>query len=187
MTSRQSSSPIGGEGNPPNYARQHRDRISHIHQDRLNQSPSKKSLPPLAVGWPLTQPNHPFSLGGKSCVLTLMNIIPEFPMKNNKFLYGVSSKLNRFCVYMYGYKKIQGFLWKRCWLKNWCMWGFTPNLQKVAEIFCLQSAFEWNWDNQTCSNRTIYMDWRAFLVGSRHISVRFYVCKTTRRASDVLY
>ena len=27
---------------------------------------------------------------------------------------------------MYGYKKIQGFLWKLCWLKNWRMWGFTP-------------------------------------------------------------
>ena len=32
------------------------------------------------------------------------------------------------CVYMYGYKKIQGFLWKFCWLKNWRMWGFTPKI-----------------------------------------------------------
>ena len=27
---------------------------------------------------------------------------------------------------MYSYKKIQGFLWKLCWLKNWRMWGSTP-------------------------------------------------------------
>ena len=45
------------------------------------QSPSQKSLPPLAVGWPLTQPNHPFSLGRKCCVLTLVNIIPKFLKK----------------------------------------------------------------------------------------------------------
>ena len=29
-------------------------------------------------------------------------------------------------VYMYSYKRIQGFLWKQCWLKILRMSGFTP-------------------------------------------------------------
>ena len=33
---------------------------------------------------------------------------------------------------------------------------------------------------------TIFVYRRAFPVGSRHISVRFYVCETTRRASAAL-
>ena len=40
-----------------------------------------------------------------------------------------------------------------------------------------------------CSFRLIQlisMYWRAFAVGSRHISVRFYVCETTRCASAAL-
>ena len=94
---------------------------------RHRQSPSKKSLPPLAVGWPLTQPNHPFSLGRTCCVLTLVNIIPKFPMKKShvsvRFIIEIQHIL---CVYMYSYKKIQDFLRKLCWLKNWRMWGFTP-------------------------------------------------------------
>ena len=50
------------------------------------QTPSKKSLSPLAAGWPLIQPNHPSSLSRTCCVLTQVNIIPKFPMKNHKFL-----------------------------------------------------------------------------------------------------
>ena len=40
-----------------------------------------------------------------------------------------------------------------------------------------------------CSFRLIwpiFMYWRAFAVGSRHISVRFYVCETTRSVSVAL-
>ena len=61
---------------------------------------SKKSLPPLVVGWPLTQPNHQFSLGRTFCVVTLVNIIPKFPMKNSKFLWDLSSKFNRLYLFM---------------------------------------------------------------------------------------
>ena len=55
-----------------------------------------QSLPPLAGGWPLTQPNYHFSLGGKSCALTPLNRIPNFPKKKHKFLSDLSSKSSTF-------------------------------------------------------------------------------------------
>ena len=57
---------------------------------------------------------------------------------------------------------------------------------------------EWPWENKTpilwyvrgkCPFGLIWpigIYWRAILVRSRHISVRFYVCETTRCVSDVL-
>ena len=65
-------------------------------------SPSQKSLPPLAAGSPLTQPNHPFSLGGTFCVLALVNIIPKFPKKNTSFckIYHRNS-VESMCLYVW--------------------------------------------------------------------------------------
>ena len=50
----------------------------------------------IGRGWPLTQPNYHFSLGGKNCALTPLNIIPNFPKEKHKFLSDLSSKSSTF-------------------------------------------------------------------------------------------
>ena len=55
-----------------------------------------------------------------------------------------------------------------------------PGINKAHPSCCLRGK---------CSFRliqSVFMYWRAFAVGSRHISVRFYVCETTRCGSAAL-
>ena len=72
-----------------------------------------QSLPPLAGGWPLTQPNYHFSLGGKSCTLAPLNIIPKFPKEKHKFLSDFPQNPARLCV---------SYVWllmdTKCFLEN---------------------------------------------------------------------
>ena len=83
------------------------------------QSPSQKSMSSLAVGWPLTQPNHPFSLGGTFRVLALMNIIPKFPQKKTQVSLRFIIEIQHIiCAYMYGYENMQlGFSLKTLLIK----------------------------------------------------------------------
>ena len=94
------------------------------------------SLPPLAGGWPLTQPNYHFSLGGKSCALVPLNIIPKFPKEKHKFLSDLSSKSSTFmcsiCMIAKGYKV---FSWKLCQSKNGVCDESPPKRRTVAETF----------------------------------------------------
>ena len=83
-------------------------------RDACKQTPSQKSLPPLAGGWPLTQLNYLFPLGTKCCVLTLLNIIPKFPKEKYQFLSHLSIKSSRFFCVPYVW-----LLWDtKCFLKT---------------------------------------------------------------------
>ena len=90
----------------------------------------------MASGWPLTQPNYPFSQGGKSCALAPLNIIPKFPNEKHQFLSYLSPKSSTFmfsiCMITKGYKV---FLWKLCQSKNGVCDESPPKRRTVAETF----------------------------------------------------
>ena len=90
------------------------------------QSATRVPLVDLTSWWPLTWPNHPFSLVGNSCVPLQWNIILMFRKEKNESLSNLSSKFIRFYLFMYVAAEcwqIQSDLRKFCYLKKQCMWG----------------------------------------------------------------
>ena len=94
----------------------------------------------MAGGWPLTQPNYHFSMGGKSCALALLNIIPKFPKEKHKFLSDLSSKFSTFmsnlCVpYVWLLRDPKCFLENFVSQKNDVCDESPPKRRTLAETF----------------------------------------------------
>ena len=102
---------------------------------------SQKSLPPLAVGGPLAQPNHPSSLARTFCIIALVNIIPKFSKEKQRFLLDLSSKFSRFYVLIWMVIKRNKVFFENFVNQNSGVCeDLPPNLLTGAEIFCLESV-----------------------------------------------
>ena len=92
----------------------------------------------LAGGWLLTEPNYHFSLGGKSCALAPLTIIPKFPKENKRFSQIYYQNPAHLCV---------PYVWllrdTKCFLENivnqkWRMWRIASKKTNGGRDFCLE-------------------------------------------------
>ena len=101
------------------------------------QSTTRVPLVDLACWWPLTWPNHPFSLSGNSCVPPRWNVILMLQKDKRLSLSDLSSKFIRFYLFIYATdsklsSKIS-LLKKPAYVRNSLQIDLT-----MAQTFCLE-------------------------------------------------